>query len=108
MEVGIAPVLCGSGAKTGRLRQRIEELDSANDHDITVLEGVDFAEMEERGAGLKIDLLVGNSKGFAMSRKLNAPLVRVGFPIHDRIDGPGCCTSAIAGPNNCSIASPTP
>ena len=88
MEVGIAPVLCGSGAKTGRLRQRIEELDSANDHDITVLEGVDFAEMEERGARLKIDLLVGNSKGFAMSRKLNAPLVRVGFPIHDRIDGP--------------------
>ena len=88
MEVGIEPVLCGSGARTGRLRQRIEELDSAKGHEITVLEGVDFAEMEERGAAMKLDLLVGNSKGFAMSRKLHAPLVRVGFPIHDRIDGP--------------------
>ncbi len=31
---------------------------------------------------------MGNSKGFAMSRKLGAPLVRIGFPVHDRIDGP--------------------
>ena len=88
MEIGVEPVLCGSGAKTGRLRQRIKELDAANHGDITVLEGVDFAEMEDRAAGLKPDLLVGNSKGFAMSRKLDVPLVRVGFPIHDRIDGP--------------------
>ena len=88
MEIGVDPVLCGSGAKTGRLRQRIVEIDPANDQEIAVIEGVDFAEMEDRAATLKPDLLVGNSKGFTMSRKLNVPLVRVGFPIHDRIDGP--------------------
>ena len=53
-----------------------------------MLEGVDFAEMEERATALRPDLVIGNSKGFAMSRKLSVPLVRVGFPIHDRIDGP--------------------
>ena len=77
------------GARTGKLRQRIEELDSASDQKIAVVEGVDFAEMEDRAEGHRQpDLIVGNSKGFAMSRKLGVPLVRVGFPIHDRIDGP--------------------
>ncbi len=88
MEIGIDPVLCGSGARTGKLRQRIEEFDSASDQEVTVVEGVDFAEMEERAATVQPDLIVGNSKGFAMSRKLGVPLVRIGFPIHDRIDGP--------------------
>ncbi|MGO9114536.1 MAG: nitrogenase component 1 [Thermoguttaceae bacterium] len=87
MEIGVDPVLCGSGARTGKLRARIEEFDSAHDQEIAVVEGVDFAEMEDRAAALRPDLIVGNSKGFAMSRKLAVPLVRVGFPIHDRIDG---------------------
>ena len=33
MEIGIDPVLCGSGARTGKLRQRIEEFDSWSDQD---------------------------------------------------------------------------
>jgi nitrogenase molybdenum-iron protein NifN len=32
-----------------------------------------------------IDLMVGNSKGYYIARKLDVPFVRVGFPIHDRI-----------------------
>jgi nitrogenase molybdenum-iron protein NifN len=88
MEIGIDPVLCGSGARTGKLRQRIEEFDSTGDQAMTVVEGVDFAAMEERAAAIEPDLIVGNSKGFAMSRKLAVPLIRIGFPVHDRIDGP--------------------
>jgi nitrogenase molybdenum-iron protein NifN len=88
MEIGIDPVLCGSGARTGKLRQRIEEFDSASDVEVAVIEGVDFAAMEDRAKAIAPDLIVGNSKGFAMSRKLAVPLVRVGFPVHDRIDGP--------------------
>ena len=33
------------------------------------------------------DLLIGNSKGYTLSRRLGVPLVRIGFPIHDRIGG---------------------
>ena len=36
---------------------------------------------------LNIDLVVGHSKGFNLSKKLNIPIIRVGFPIHDRIGG---------------------
>lgn len=88
MEIGIDPVLCGSGARTGKLRLRIEEVDAANGLPLQVMEGVDFADMQDAARELGPDLIVGNSKGFAMSRALEAPLVRIGFPVHDRIDGP--------------------
>lgn len=88
VEIGIVPVLCASGAKSGRLRERILALEPELAHDVTILEGVDFAGIEEHAERLKPDLLIGNSKGYKLSRKLGVPLVRVGFPIHDRIDGP--------------------
>ena len=34
------------------------------------------------------DLVIGNSKGYGLARRLEIPLIRVGFPIHDRVDGP--------------------
>lgn len=86
-EVGIVPVLCGSGAKSGRLRERIEAAAPDLAEPITVLEAVDFTELEEHAATLRPDLVIGNSKGYALARRLEIPLIRVGFPIHDRVDG---------------------
>jgi hypothetical protein len=36
---------------------------------------------------LELDLVVGHSKGYPLAKKLNIPLIRVGFPIHDRVGG---------------------
>ena len=36
---------------------------------------------------LRPELIIGNSKGYAMARRLKIPMVRVGFPIHDRVGG---------------------
>ena len=33
------------------------------------------------------DIVIGNSKGYYLARNLGVPLVRVGFPIHDRVGG---------------------
>ena len=48
--------------------------------------------MKETAAALPEELrpkmITGNSKGYAMARRLKTPLVRVGFPIHDRVGGP--------------------
>jgi nitrogenase molybdenum-iron protein NifN len=52
-----------------------------------VLEGADHAQIAERARRLKPDLLLGSSKGYPVARELGVPLVRVGFPIHDRIGG---------------------
>jgi nitrogenase molybdenum-iron protein NifN len=55
-------------------------------------EGRDFAAVEAAARasgerGRPIDLLIGNSKGYKTARGLGVPLVRVGFPIHDRYGG---------------------
>ena len=126
-EIGIIPALCASGTATGRLREQLTAVEADLAGDIEVLEDVDFAEIEEHAIRLRPDLVVGNSKGYALTRRLSEPqsdgepaagqppmvrpgipgdqagramcvapgmeprsarLVRVGFPIHDRIDGP--------------------
>jgi nitrogenase molybdenum-iron protein NifN len=87
-EVGMVPVMCASGAATGRLREAILEDNADLWSRITTLEAVDFAGIEERAAGMRPDLVVGSSKGYGLARRLGILLIRVGFPIHDRIDGP--------------------
>ena len=82
-EIGVEPVLCASGDNHGHLAERILSVVGSEQH-IETAEGIDFVDIEERVAKLAPHLLIGNSKGYKISRKLNVPLVRVGFPIHDR------------------------
>jgi nitrogenase molybdenum-iron protein NifN len=86
-EVGIVPAICASGVKSGRLAENIHTLEPELANDVMTLEGVDFTEIESHASGQKIDLAVGNSKGYGLSRRLGIPLIRAGFPIHDRVDG---------------------
>jgi nitrogenase molybdenum-iron protein NifN len=87
-EIGLKPALCASGGKSGRLRDCILEVAPELDSETPILEDVDFAEIEEAVFNTGPDLLIGNSKGFSLSRKAGVPLIRAGFPIHDRISGP--------------------
>lgn len=87
-EIGVQPVLCASGGKSGRFREAIEQVLEGLPCAIPeVHEDVDFYDIEERAKALDIDLLVGHSKGYTFARKQGVPLVRVGFPIHDRMGG---------------------
>ncbi len=87
-EIGIFPVLCASGGTSGRLAEAIAAVTA----DILpeqpeVHEGMDFFDISEMAETLEPDLIVGHSKGYPLARKLNIPLIRVGFPIHDRVGG---------------------
>ncbi|NTU97738.1 MAG: nitrogenase [Chlorobiaceae bacterium] len=87
-EIGIVPVLCASGGKSGLMRKRLLELvPDMEEKGIKVRDGVDFVDIENETDTLQPDLLIGNSKGFTMSKKSSLPLVRIGFPIHDRFGG---------------------
>jgi nitrogenase molybdenum-iron protein NifN len=86
-EIGLKPVLCAAGDKYGKLKEALEDYVEDLPADVLIREGCDFADIEAEVGRLGPDLLVGNSKGYALSRRLNIPLLRVGFPIHDRIGG---------------------
>ncbi|WP_321495718.1 nitrogenase component 1 [uncultured Desulfobacter sp.] len=91
-EVGIIPVLCASGGKSGAFKRALEDILPETLIDkVIIQDDMDFTCMEETAAAMPEDqrpeIIIGNSKGYAMARRLNIPLVRVGFPIHDRVGG---------------------
>jgi nitrogenase molybdenum-iron protein NifN len=92
-EVGIIPVLCASGGKSKTFKKALEQtLPETIIDQVVIQNDMDFTCMEETAAGMPEDLrpeiIIGNSKGYAMARRLKIPMVRVGFPIHDRVGGP--------------------
>lgn len=87
-EIGIVPVLCASGGKSGWFEKKIAEVfPDYLEKGVVVKEGMDFADIDEAAVKIKPDLLIGNSKGYKMARSRGIPLVRSGFPIHDRFGG---------------------
>jgi len=87
-EIGVTPVLCGSGGKSGKFREKVAEATATLCETAPeTYEDIDFHEIETRALELAPDLIVGHSKGYPLARKLQIPLLRIGFPIHDRIGG---------------------
>jgi len=48
------------------------------------IKGADFETLREEADKIQPDFLLGNSKGYYIARERKIPLVRLGFPIHDR------------------------
>jgi len=87
-EVGILPVLCASGGKSGHLEKKLREvIPDLKNREITILDGADFMEIGEAVKTANPDFLMGNSKGYKIAQEIKKPLIRVGFPIHDRLGG---------------------
>ncbi|MEQ9001258.1 MAG: nitrogenase component 1 [Coleofasciculus sp. B1-GNL1-01] len=87
-EIGMKIVLCASGGNSGQFQDAINAVTS----DIVteppiVKEGFDFYEISEEIESLDPDMLIGTSKGYSLTKKQQIPLIRVGFPIHDRFGG---------------------
>ena len=88
-ETGVVPVLCASGGKSGALAKSIAEVSSHLQEPVTVRDGVDYMTIAEEAEWqeLKPDFVIGNSKAAKLARAMNVPLIRVGFPVHDRMGG---------------------
>jgi nitrogenase molybdenum-iron protein NifN len=87
-EIGIHPVLCASGGHTGRLTEAITAVTAELLPELPQIRGgVDFHDIAQEAEELAPDLLVGHSKGYHLAKRWHIPLIRVGFPIHDRFGG---------------------
>jgi len=87
-EIGIRPVLCASGGKSGHFQEAIAAVtgDLLPEPPL-VRDGIDFYEIGGELENLQPDLFMGHSKGYQLAKRWQAPLIRVGFPIHDRFGG---------------------
>ena len=86
-EIGIVPALCATGAAPGGFRQEILSVIENTREAPQVVEDTDFMTMLETARGVGAEIVIGNSNGYFLARKLGIPMVRAGFPIHDRIGG---------------------
>lgn len=92
VENGIVPLICATGSTNKQMKELLEaEIKPiAKRYFIErfeILDDVDFTIMEEMARKLEANLLIGNSDGRRMEEHLEVPLVRRGFPIHDRVGG---------------------
>jgi nitrogenase molybdenum-iron protein NifN len=87
-EIGITPVIAASGDMSSRFVNAMKEaVPDFDEKGIRIIDAADFRDIEEAVEELSPDILIGSSKGFAMSRKTGVPLLRAGMPIHDRMGG---------------------
>jgi nitrogenase molybdenum-iron protein NifN len=86
-EIGVEVVLAASGANSGKLQKKIIKHCPEHGKTIQVISDSDFEQINEACNTIQPDFLIGNSKGNYIATNFNIPLIRVGFPIHDRIGG---------------------
>ncbi|WP_321405162.1 nitrogenase iron-molybdenum cofactor biosynthesis protein NifN [Maridesulfovibrio sp.] len=87
-EIGVDVILAGSGAKKKGMAEAVTAVTEGVGRTIPEIhEGVDFHDIAERAEDLKPDMLIGHSKGYRYAKAWNVPLIRVGFPVHDRFGG---------------------
>ncbi len=86
-EIGIEVALAASGGDSGGLGDEIRKYCPENTDRILVKNGWDYERIHDWSIANKPEILIGNSKAYYIARELSIPIVRCGFPIHDRIGG---------------------
>jgi nitrogenase molybdenum-iron protein NifN len=82
-EIGMIPILCAAGKEPNLAERARPYLLKAPEHQ--VFEGVDFTDIYEIAEKMGPDILIGSSKGYSLTRRRGIPLLRLGFPVHDRL-----------------------
>jgi nitrogenase molybdenum-iron protein NifN len=86
-ENGAAPAVIASGTKNSLVAKCLSSLIDTTDEPPVILEGADIAAIEEAALNAGSNIAVGHSGGKSLTERHGIPLVRVGFPIHDRMGG---------------------
>jgi len=97
LESGIKPVLIAAGAETGQFKTALKHMLAereilthklfAGEDRPVILDDTDFETIEKYAVELGANLLIGNSDGRRIEEKYGIDLIRIGFPIHDRVGG---------------------
>jgi nitrogenase molybdenum-iron protein beta chain len=85
VELGFFPKYVFTGHPGKAFERRIKEILGPDHENAVVSQNVDLFELHERIKADPVKLIIGNTYGKYIARAENIPLVRVGFPILDRV-----------------------
>jgi len=86
-ENGAPPVVIASGTKNSKLAGLLVPVLSDVEDAPVLFEETDFATIDEAAALAGVNIAVGHSGGKFLTERQGIPVVRVGFPVHDRTGG---------------------
>ena len=98
-EIGIIPVICACGTPFNKFEKYVKSCLEFTEPEV-IKADVDFKTLDELLENIDVDIVIGNSKGYRITRDRNIPFVRCGFPIHDRVGGPRFLHVGYAGAMN--------
>ncbi len=84
-EAGMNPTVAMTATRHKDFASDIKAVNNEYKVDTQILEGTDLYEFHEVVKTHGAELIVGNSKGKDIADDENIPLVRVGFPVYDRV-----------------------
>ena len=85
VELGALPVYAITGSKGNHFERRLHEILDPAVPEAKIKQEADFFELHQWIKNAPVDLLVSNTYGKFISRVEDIPMVRVGFPILDRV-----------------------
>lgn len=97
MENGATPVVIASGTRNSRLSAALGPLLADADEAPVMLEEADFAAISEASRKKGANIAIGHSGGKSLTERQQIPIVRMGFPIHDRVGGQRILSAGYAG-----------
>lgn len=87
MENGAIPSVIATGTENVRLLEMLGNVLSEADEKPVILEETDFATIGEVSLEAGSTIAIGHSGGRFLTENHGIPIVRAGFPIHDRVGG---------------------
>jgi len=97
MENGIFPVVAATGGKGSKLPGLLKVRLAQSPVKCEILTAADFAGIKEKSKKMKANIAIGHSDGKYLTERDDIPLVRLGFPIHDRVGGQRLLSVGYAG-----------
>lgn len=87
LENGVFPVVVATGSNNTALKARLEAELAGNVPEYAFLNETDFSLIQKECRKLGVNLAIGHSGGKFLEERENISLVRIGFPVSDRIGG---------------------
>ncbi|AGL01834.1 nitrogenase component 1 [Desulfoscipio gibsoniae] len=96
-ENGLYPAVLATGSKSSGLEQLLSPIMAESPKKVRIIKETDFALIRKACRETGANLAIGHSDGKYLTEKEGLPLVRLGFPIHDRVGGQRLLSTGYAG-----------
>ncbi|MCL6477888.1 MAG: nitrogenase [Peptococcaceae bacterium] len=97
MENGLFPAVAATGSKNPRLAGLLRHLLAGCPDECRIMNGADFFSIRKTAVEMGANIAIGHSDGRYLTEREGIPLVRLGFPIHDRVGGQRLLSVGYAG-----------